>query len=171
MCCRPLRRSAVCVFKSLHHLWSPPIASSSKCLARCNKNTVSLRSRTACLRCWGGFVAGVPPDQRVGLPPGYRWHQVFGMPSRLGSSGSNSVMARLALHFPQFVADGGSFATDKAKLSHILNALETASWVKRVSVCAGTVRLILPAPVVCEVFSPAVAVAEFSAHLRGPRLG
>ena len=80
-------------------------------------------------------------------------------------------MARLALHFPQFVADGGSFATDKAKLSHILNALETASWVKRVSVCAGTVRLILPAPVVCEVFSPAVAVAEFSAHLRRPRLG
>jgi hypothetical protein len=47
VCCRHLHRSAVCVFKSLHHLWSPPIASSSKCLARCNKTNVSLRSRTA----------------------------------------------------------------------------------------------------------------------------
>ena len=75
-------------------------------------------------------------------------------------------MARLALHCPHFVTDDASFATNKATLSHILNALKTASWVKRVSVCAGTVRLILLAPVVCEVCTPAVAVAEFSAHLR-----
>ena len=57
-------------------------------------------------------------------------------------------------------------AADKATLRNILSALDDTVWYTKVSVCARTVRLIMPVPVANKVFTLALAVAEFSAHLR-----